>query len=135
MNDVTVVIELTGYQAEVLRLLADRSGKTVDQLVNSFFHPRCIAPLKTSGASDMTEEQNKVAWGCAQAVGFVAVLAALLALLAWREGSFRRRVMEADPSGTSLRVCDEVDAKLAETAFGRACVQVTNVMRKIGGDL
>ena len=39
MNDVTVVFELTGYQAEVLRLMAERAGKTVDQLVGSFFCP------------------------------------------------------------------------------------------------
>lgn len=82
----------------------------------------------------LNEEQKMVVWGCIQALSYVAVLAAFLAFLAWREGSFRRRVMEADPSGTALRVCEESDAELEKTTFGRWCVQFTRTMRKIGGD-
>lgn len=44
MKYVTVNFNVTGYQAEVLRLMAERSGKTVDQLVASFFASGYIAP-------------------------------------------------------------------------------------------
>lgn len=82
----------------------------------------------------MTKEQKEVVWWCVHAVAYLALLAAFLAFIAWREGSFRRRVMEADPSGTALRVCEESDAELEKTTFGRWCVQFTRTMRKIGGD-
>lgn len=82
----------------------------------------------------LNEEQKMVVWGCIQALSYVAVLAAFLAFLAWREGSFRRRVMEADPSGTALRVCDEVEAQMQQERLGRVCVAVTKALRRMGGE-
>lgn len=37
MNEVEVIINLTAYQAEVLRLMSEKSGKPVEEIVASFF--------------------------------------------------------------------------------------------------
>ena len=37
MNDIEVVIDLTAYQAEVLRLISEKSGKTEEEVIVNFF--------------------------------------------------------------------------------------------------
>lgn len=82
----------------------------------------------------MTKEQKEVVWWCVHAVAYLALLAAFVFLIAWRERCFRRDIQASCPSGTALRVCEESDAELEKTTFGRWCVQFTRTMRKIGGD-
>lgn len=63
-----------------------------------------------------------------------AILAAYIGALAYGEATFRGRLLAECPSGTAVRVCEESDAELEKTTFGRWCVQFTRTMRKIGGD-
>lgn len=37
MNEVEVLIDLTSYQVEVLRLIAERRGLTIQDFINSIF--------------------------------------------------------------------------------------------------
>ena len=37
MNEIVVNVQVTGYQAEVIRLMAEKAGKTVSDYVASFF--------------------------------------------------------------------------------------------------
>ena len=62
----------------------------------------------------------------------VAVIAAYIGFLAHGEATFRDRLLAECPSGTAVRVCDEAEAALEETTFGRLCVQFTRMMRRLG---
>lgn len=47
MNPMEIVLDLTQYQAEVLRLVAEQTEKTVEELILSFFSNKvqCTKPL------------------------------------------------------------------------------------------
>lgn len=62
----------------------------------------------------------------------VAVIAAYIGFLAHGEATFRDRLLAECPSGTAVRVCDEAEAALEKTTFGRLCVQLTRMMRRLG---
>lgn len=61
-----------------------------------------------------------------------AVIAAYIGALAYGEATFRGRLLAECPSGTAVRVCDETEAALEKTTFGRLCVQFTRMMRRLG---
>lgn len=42
---IEVEVSIDGYNAEVIRLLAERAGKTPEEYVLSLFAPGCNAPL------------------------------------------------------------------------------------------
>ena len=62
----------------------------------------------------------------------VAVIAAYIGFLAHGEATFRDRLLAECPSGTAVRVCDEAEAALEKTTFGRLCVQFSRMMRRLG---
>ena len=62
-----------------------------------------------------------------------AILAAFIGALAHREATFSGRMLAECPSGTAVRVCDRVEREMQGEAFGRACVALTRLLRRIGG--
>lgn len=82
----------------------------------------------------MTKEQKEVVCWCVHAVAYLALLAAFVFLIAWRERCFRRDIQASCPSGTALRVCDEVEAQMQQERLGRVCVAVTKALRRMGGE-
>ena len=63
----------------------------------------------------------------------MAVLAAYIGALAYGEATFRDRMRAECPSGTAVRVCDRVEREMQGEPFGRACVALTRLLRRIGG--
>lgn len=62
-----------------------------------------------------------------------AILAAYIGALAYGEATFRGCLLAECPSGTAVRVCDRVEREMQGEPFGRACVALTRLLRRIGG--
>ena len=48
-NETERMTTITGYEAELIRLMAERLGKTPEEFVLSFFDARCIALASRGG--------------------------------------------------------------------------------------
>lgn len=48
-NETEKTTTITGYEAELIKLQAERLGKTPEEFVLSFFEVRCIAPTSRGG--------------------------------------------------------------------------------------